>query len=272
MAIARSFSAVNEWGCVRIEDPNAFALRTPPASFDRVEQLLNFIAEAMIKRGHEARSGEQGLVFIVDSEAIAFCIVHPMRRRPHVSTPEERANEQKRQAELGWRVVMLLGGSGIPQWDYEPGPEMVVEIGGDRRLGPAHRIRDTRQRRLEERIDDIANVFEAHAGSLKTRREQQKVASEDARLAAIDRVAAAERAKLEMKRKAYLDQKLLQHDESVRIERMLATIAGLGGASDVTVARFVEWTTAHLAIARAAFAAEAIRREISELFSDDGEE
>lgn len=136
---------LDERGVIARLGPDAFRLRIPPQSLERVGKLLNLIVRNALARRYRFESGKEGVDVVVDGEAIDFALIQPMRQSRHVETEEERRRVERWDARNRGRWDNWDTRPTIPRYDYTPSGGLSLEIGGwSRYPGAQHRFVDTR--------------------------------------------------------------------------------------------------------------------------------
>lgn len=243
--------------------PEAFQIRVPPQSLERVGKLLNMIVRNALARGYRFASGKEGVDVLVDGEAIDFAIIQPMRQSRHVETEEERRGVERWDARNRGRWDSWEGRPTIPRYDYTPSGGLSLEIGGwSRYPGAQNRFVDSRATVLEDRVGDILVALAARAAAIKVAREE---VAERQRQYALDeqrRQAAARQARFEEQRVAYLAQKLSQRDERDRLRSFVEELDLAALLKDEVAALFLAWAQERLDRLEASVSAAGISGEL----------
>lgn len=254
---------LDERGVITRLGPDAFRLRVPPQSLERVGKLLNVIVRNALARGYRFESGKEGVDVVVDGEAIDFALIQPMRQSRHVETEEERRRVERWDARNRGRWDNWESRPTIPRYDYAPSGGLSLEIGGwSRYPGAQHRFVDTRATMLEERVHDILVAFAAWSAAIKVAREEAAERHRQLVLEQERRAEAARQARHEEQRVAYLQGKLAQRDERDRLRSFLEELKAASAPEDDALSGFLTWLAQRLARLEAGVSPEAIAGEV----------
>lgn len=257
-------SKVDERGVISRLGPEAFRLRVPPDSLERVGKLLNAIVRNGLARGYRFSSGKEGTDVVVDGESIDFALIQPMRQSRHVETEEERRRVERWDARNRGRWDNWETRPTIPRYDYTPSGGLSLEIGGwSRYPGAQHRFVDTRSTKLEDRVADILVAFAAWAAAIKVAREEAEERHRQFVLAQQRREEAARQARLEEQRVGYLERKLTQRAERDRLLKFLDEVEASAPPEDQTFGGFLAWCRQRLARLERAIAPDTIAGDIA---------
>lgn len=242
-------------GLVSLSSDGHVQLEIAPGSIDRAERCLLQIVAAAKAQGFELSAKASKAAFTNGSVAIPFAIKEGYKRIKHVLTPEEIAEDERRQRRRSrdWNHSDWTPHSFSfrrPEWDYVPTGQLAFEF--DVYLRYASQVRrafkDAKLQRLENLAPDIA-VGLAVLAAAKAE-DEQKV--EEARLREED----AKRRRIEGQRLAYIAErrdKVLEDvlARLVRRDRLAAFVRRLeeelAGEQATRVAEFLAWAGKKLA-------------------------
>lgn len=244
-------------GLVSLSSDGHVQLEIAPGSIDRAERCLLQIVAAAKAQGFELSAKASKAAFTNGSVAIPFAIKEGYKRIKHVLTPEEIAEDERRQRRRSrdWNRSDWTPHSFSfrrPEWDYVPTGQLAFEF--DIYLRYASQVRrafkDAKLQRLENLAPDIA-VGLAVLAAAKVE-DDQKV--EEARLREDD----AKRRRIEGQRLAYIAERRDKVLEDVlasleRRDRLAAFVKRLeeelAGEQATRVAEFLAWAGKKLAAA-----------------------
>lgn len=244
-------------GLVSLSLDGHVQLEIAPGSIDRAERCLLQIVAAAKAQGFELSAKASKASFTNGSVAIPFAIKEGYKRIKHVLTPEEIAEDERRQRRRSrdWSRSDWTPHSFSfrrPEWDYVPTGQLAFEF--DIYLRYASQVRrafkDAKLQRLENLAPDIA-VGLAVLTAAKAEDDQK---AEEARL----REEEAKRRRIEAQRLAHIAERrdkvfedVLAHLE--RRDRLAAFVTRLeeelAGEQATRVAEFVTWAGKKLAAA-----------------------
>lgn len=244
-------------GLVSLSSDGHVQVEIAPGSIDRAERCLLQIVAAAKAQGFELSAKASKAAFTNGSVAIPFAIKEGYKRIKHVLTPEEIAEDERRQRRRSrdWSRSDWTPHSFSlrrPEWDYVPTGQLAFEFDIYLRYAPQVRraFKDAKLQRLENLAPDIA-VGLAVLAAAKAE-DDQKV--EEARLREED----AKRRRIEGQRLAYIAErrdKVLE-DVLARLERRdrLAAFVRrleeeLADEQATRVAEFLAWAGKKLAAA-----------------------
>ena len=244
-------------GLVSLSSDGHVQVEIAPGSIDRAERCLLQIVAAAKAQGFELSAKASKAAFTNGSVAIPFAIKEGYKRIKHVLTPEEIAEDERRQRRRSrdWSRSDWTPHSFSlrrPEWDYVPTGQLAFEFDIYLRYAPQVRraFKDAKLQRLENLAPDIA-VGLAVLAAAKAE-DDQKV--EEARLREED----AKRRRIEGQRLAYIAErrdKVLE-DVLARLERRdrLASFVRrleeeLADEQATRVAEFLAWAGKKLAAA-----------------------
>jgi hypothetical protein len=139
-------------------------VRCHPTAFTRVGDFLDAVVAAMKQSGFKAVEGDKSAGFEINGEQVTCSLSQTIRRSPHRPTASEERKLERWRSRLTLDIDQWGDAPVIPRWDFSPTDEMSLEIGRwPRPPGATHVFKDSRSRKLEERIDDVVDSFIAHA-------------------------------------------------------------------------------------------------------------
>ena len=136
----------DDYGVIKCVSPDLFYLRIGPESVERALRILDALFRAFEVRGYKVEAAKRDTGYarvIVQEEAISFSLEERVRRRPHHLTDQEKSRKQR----YVW--------SWAPKYDYIPAGALMLKL--DTRYGSGLRgtWSDTRQRRVEDCLNDV---------------------------------------------------------------------------------------------------------------------
>lgn len=211
-------------GGVRSSGQGVFNVRAHPDTLQRIGEFLDLLLATAKTNGFKFVQLDDAMGFMVAGEAVPVAISQTIIRTRHVATSqEERRLESWRQRLQSMRgLVSREDYPEIPTWDYRPTGEMKFEIGGwPRPRGITHVFKDSRARKIEERMTDIMSSLEAHAQFLTERRVLAARANAQREEIGRQRAYQQHKSRLEQQRLDYLETKLAEFSRLERLERLL---------------------------------------------------
>lgn len=227
-----------------------------PASFDRLEKILNAIVLAARKQGFELGEGKVQAQFVGDGETIGFSVIEVFQRLKHQLTPAELAKQDR------WRK-RWIGKSNpwdeddahepfpsVPEWEYVCTGKLGFEMEGvhvPAGNGPRKSFRDAKIQRLENMTSDIGVALAVLAVAKREGRHhweaEQRKRDEERR----ERERPFRLEFVEKRRVEALDQVL---EDLAGVERLRSLMKGLGdlegGAASPRVSSFLTWAQREL--------------------------
>lgn len=184
----------DKYGAVLHECADAFRVRVPPGSIDRVGRLIDALATALDARGLEIRTGgtdPAGAGIVVGGELERLAIEETSHRTIHRATEAEKAATRR------------LGYATAPLYDFVPSGVLTVQIStATYRDGVRSLWRDGKTCKVEDCLNEIlAGLYRsAHAAAVQRRQLEvraQRAEDENARRAALREQRAAARKELQ---------------------------------------------------------------------------
>ena len=234
MRLARS-APLDRRGLALLANPDAFRMLASPALFERVGVVLAHFTAAATGKGVKFFDAGGVLAAHADGESIEVKIWEATRREPRPkATPHDR------------------------EWDYVPSGNLQIQIGPHSHRG-ANKFADTRQRKLEERADEIVDAVMARAAAIKDERTERE--AYDRRISIVEgrRMHAALAAQAEQSCVDYLNKKLGQQAERDGLIRLLSTLPEARSVGGEPVDRCIIWMTDRLAKLDRALSYESFR-------------
>lgn len=269
-------------GLVTIDGRGLISLSVAVASAERLETMLNQLAEVAAPMGAKLVATEQGAAFEYDGEIVNFNVAEGVRREPHVLTEKEEAEDTarrnrwtKRRSGNAWDEV-IDGFSYLhrPKWDYHPTGALTFEF-EDRYLRggtPRRAFRDAKVQRLEKMAAEIAVGIVVIAAAIKNDRvvREEETRKERERKQERERVLRGKH--IQERREKALDALL---GEIADLERLRGLVASLrmqySDASSDRVGQFVKFAAAQLAEKDASLSGGALEKRFTNerLFGED---
>lgn len=208
---------------ILLNEPDTFSLRAHSNTLDRMATFLNSLVHHANARSYNFEQGKEGLVVVVESEAIHFRVNQTIRRSTHVATEEEKQRRARWDAKHRHNWSSWEGRPSIPYYDFTPTGEMSVEIQSSA-AGCPRRVADSKSTKLEQRIDAILDAFHAHALGRKRQREEARLAAISAEERRLLRVEEARLEAVEKCRRSYilqLHEQMVERDTANQVLAML---------------------------------------------------
>jgi hypothetical protein len=206
----------DDYGAIHCVQPDVISARIHPGSKSRLLRISDALLKGFERRGFELREGKPdvriggGLQILVEGEAYSISIEERMRRETHEPTPDEAARIRR------GRYVWMRN------YDYHPTGEFTLKI--EHCYGSAIQSswKDSRNRRIEPRLNEVMVSLRRHAAQRKV--ERARAQRRAARLEAEQQRRAELRARVEAEREAMAD---LESDFDAwnRAERIRAFVA-----------------------------------------------
>lgn len=222
-------SKPDDYGCLRCYEPALPFVRVTPAGLPRALALIDAIVRAIDQRGFSWRPGSGGrwdasASVIVEEVALKVGVYETVERRHHMLTPEE-----KRKAEKGtWFYA--------PTYDFLSTNQFSV-----RRDDYDIYIKDTRNQRVENRLNDLMVMFINRAFDAREAKRLAEIrAAEEAvraaRLAEIQRLKAVQNAAVER-----LHTQAAAWRKAQDLRAFIAAVEGMSGLGDAERAEWLSW-------------------------------
>jgi len=136
-------------------------------SATRAVKILDALIKALAHRGYPMHFGGEnarGLFVEIFDENMKLGIREPMKRIEHVPTRRELVNKERH----GWEIYT--------KYDYIPSGNLVLDVNGEKYRSLDASVRDTKSKKLEERLNEfvvrLANAaYENHQRRLKREEE-----------------------------------------------------------------------------------------------------
>jgi hypothetical protein len=174
--------------------PDVVPARIHPASKGRLLRIADALLKGFERRGFELRPGQRGLMIasglqvIVYEEAYSISIEERMRRETHKPTPDEAG--RLRRGQYAW----------MRSYDYHPTGEFTLKVEPCYGSGIQSSWRDTRNQRIEQRLNEVMVSLRRHAALRKV--ERARAQRRAARFEAEQQRRAEMRARVEAEREA----------------------------------------------------------------------
>lgn len=184
----------DDYGAIHCVEPDVLSARIHPGSKGRLLRIADALLKGFQRRGFELRPGKRGLRIasglqvIVEEEGYSISIEERMRREAHKPTPDELSRKRR-----GLYVYMK-------SYDYVPTGEFTLKIEPCYGSGIQSSWRDTRNQRIEQRLNEVMVSLRRHAALRKV--ERARAQRRAARLEKELERRAARRARVEAEREA----------------------------------------------------------------------
>jgi hypothetical protein len=184
----------DDYGAIHCVEPDVMPARIHPGSKGRLLRIADALLKGFERRGFELRPGKRGLRIasglqvIVEEETYSISIEERMRRETHKPTPDELSRKRR-----GFYVYMK-------SYDYVPTGEFTLKIEPCYGSGIQSSWRDTRNQRIEQRLNEVMVSLRRHAALRKV--ERARAQRRAARFEKELERRAAQRARVEAEREA----------------------------------------------------------------------
>ncbi len=184
----------DDYGAIHCVEPDVLPARIHPGSKSRLLRIADALLKGFERRGFALRPGNRGLRIasglqvIVDEEAYSISIEERMRRETHKSTPDEAG--RLRRGQYVW----------MRSYDYHPTGEFTLKMEPCYGSGIQSSWKDTRNQRIEQRLNEVMVSLRRHAALRKV--ERARAQRRAARFEAEQHRRAELRARVEAEREA----------------------------------------------------------------------
>lgn len=154
----------DDYGAIHCVEPDVLPARIHPESKGRLLRIADALLKGFERRGFELRGGNRGLrissglQIVVDEEAYSISIEERMRRETHKPTPDEAG--RLRRGRYVW----------MRNYDYHPTGEFTLKIEPCYGSGIQSSWKDTRNQRIEQRLNEVMVSLRRHAALRKVER------------------------------------------------------------------------------------------------------
>lgn len=155
----------DDQGFATVRSKGIVPLRIAPASIERGIRILSQLFALAETQGHLPKATEDGLVLVVENEAIAFGLEEQPEKTLHQPTP----------AELKWRDERLRWGYTTepwPKYDQPPSGRLAIVINANSYSGLRRTYADGKTQALEHMFPDILAGLVAHATYISERKRE----------------------------------------------------------------------------------------------------
>lgn len=138
-----------DYGAIRSRAPDTFEVRFHPSAKDRVIAIIDALAKACRDRGFSFEDGKEGsrydghTAIVIDDVKLRPVLEERMRRVPYQMTAEEAARRRR-----GGFVY-------TPTYSYVPTGELTLRFEGAYSTGLQTSWKDSRQKKVEERLNEV---------------------------------------------------------------------------------------------------------------------
>ena len=155
----------DDQGFAIIRSNGAVPLKIAPASIERGISILSQLFALAETQGHLPKATEDGLVLIVESEAIAFSMEEQPQKTLHQPTPAELKRRDER---LRWGNTT----DPWPKYDQAPSGRLAIAISANSYSGLRRTYADGKTQALEHMLPDILAGFVGHAAYIRERKRE----------------------------------------------------------------------------------------------------
>ncbi len=144
---------------------NVIPLKIATASIERGIRILSKLFALAETQGHFPKATEDGLVLVVEDEAIAFGLEEQPEKTLHQPTPAELKRRDER---MRWGYT----NDPWPKYDQSPSGKLAIVIHANPYSGLRRTYSDGKTRALEHMLPDILAGFVGHAALISERRRE----------------------------------------------------------------------------------------------------
>lgn len=155
----------DDQGFAIIRSRNVIPLKIAPASIERGLRILSKLFALAETQGHLPKATEDGLVLVVENEAIAFGLEEQPEKALHQPTPAELKRRDER---TRWGY----SNDPWPKYDQSPSGKLAIVIHANLYSGLRRTYSDGKTQALERMLPDILAGFVGHAALISERRRE----------------------------------------------------------------------------------------------------
>jgi hypothetical protein len=164
---AISKAGPDDQGFASVRSKGVVSLRISPASIERGIRVLCQLFALAETQGHLPKVTEDGLVLVVENEAIKFGLEEQPEKTLHQPTPAELKRRDER---MRWGYA----NNPWPKYDQSPSGKLAIVIHSNPYAGLRRTYSDGKMQALERMLPDILAGFVVHAALITERRREDE--------------------------------------------------------------------------------------------------
>lgn len=229
----------DEQGFASVRSQNVIPLKIAPASIERGIHILSKLFALAETQGHLPKATEDGLVLVVENEAIPFGLEEHSEKTLHQPTPAEL---KRRDEKMRWGYNNDLW----PKYDQSPSGKLAIVIHANLYSGLRRTYSDGKTQTLERILPDILAGFVGHAALISERRREDDERKRRYREAEARRRREEVFDNREKRRMEFVD---AIHEQLTHRDKLITVLAHLENATSEDAARvsaMASWIRQHL--------------------------